>query len=64
VPEIAAAVWGGLIGIVLQDQMDSDFDGAAAIDALARMVLGEGPWSTVQKTSPAAFRSGASASAR
>lgn len=36
---IAAAVWASLHGIYLQQLMDPEFDGDAAIDALAEMAL-------------------------
>ncbi len=40
-PAIAAAVWAGIIGIVLQNLMDPDFDADAAVDALADMALAD-----------------------
>ena len=36
---IAAAIWGSLHGIYLQQVMDPDFDADAAIDALAEMAI-------------------------
>jgi AcrR family transcriptional regulator len=36
---IAAAIWGSLHGIYLQQVMDPDFDADAAIDALAEMAV-------------------------
>ncbi len=41
VPSVAAAVWAGVMGIVLQNLMDPDFDAEAAVDALAEMALPE-----------------------
>lgn len=38
-PAIAAAVWGAVLGIQVQRVLDPEFDGAAAVDALAAMVL-------------------------
>ena len=38
-PAIAAAVWGGVYGIVLQKLIDPDLDAEAALAAFARMVM-------------------------
>jgi len=36
-PAVAAAVWGGTLGIIIQSLIDPDFDADAAVDALAAM---------------------------
>ncbi len=38
-PAIAAAVWGALTGIAIQELIDPDFDMPAAVDALAQLAL-------------------------
>lgn len=38
-PAVAAAVWAGAMGIILQNLMDPNFDADAAVDALAEMAL-------------------------
>ena len=38
-PAIAGAIWGGVIGIILQGLLDPGFDRDPALDALARMAL-------------------------
>lgn len=38
-PAIAAAVWGGIFGIVLQKLIDPELDADAALTAFARMVM-------------------------
>jgi hypothetical protein len=38
-PAIAGAVWGAVLGIIIQHLADPDFDSGAAIDALAAMSI-------------------------
>ncbi len=38
-PAVAAAVWGGTLGIMIQTSIDPDFDADAAVDALAAMSI-------------------------
>jgi len=38
-PAIGAAIWGAFLGIALQRLIDPEFDGDAALDALALMAL-------------------------
>jgi AcrR family transcriptional regulator len=38
-PALAGAVWGAVLGIIIQHLIDPDFDAAAAVDALAAMSI-------------------------
>ena len=38
-PALGAAIWGAFLGIALQRLIDPEFDGNAALDALAEMAL-------------------------
>jgi AcrR family transcriptional regulator len=38
---VAAAFWGGIIGILIQDLLDPEFEAHAAVDALTAMALGD-----------------------
>jgi AcrR family transcriptional regulator len=38
-PALAAAVWGGTLGIMIQHLVDPEFDADAAVDALAAMAI-------------------------